>query len=257
MAKLFPFEVSAIRSSLFLCLMIGLILGLSSAPLQAGARKKSYPDSIVAEGFFRTVFGSEIKALSWGSQTNRVKKYVTPVRVWIDNRASLNRVKMVRKFVRSLPNYIPALKVSLTKHRNKANFRIFIVDSRDYASTVQNEIFRDTSIQVPGQCLVRVLSRRSGILGSDAVLVSDQGLSLFRRCMVEEILQGLGPLNDDDSLKYSVFNDRTNYDYFTHYDRLILNMLYNRRVKPGMTLRQVEPMTMDLLKDAKRIVSRR
>ena len=83
----------------------------------------------------------------------------------------------------------------------------------------------------PASGIVRVLSRRSGILRSDAVIVSDQGHSLFQRCMIEEILQGLGPVNDDKSLVHSVFNDETSFDYFTQFDRLILNMLYSPDLK--------------------------
>lgn len=216
-----------------------------------------FQDKDVTQGFYKSVFGSEIGALSWGAQTNRVKKYVTPVKVWIDNRSKLNRLKTVRRFVKSLPRLIPGLKVRMARNRKDANFRIFIVDSDDYKATVQDEIFRTRNIHVPGQCIVRVLSRRSGILGSDAVLVSDQGMPLFRRCMVEEILQGLGPLNDDDSLVHSVFNDQTTYSHFTLYDRLIMNMLYSPSVKPGMTLKQVRPMTADLLRYAKRVVKKR
>jgi hypothetical protein len=243
-----------IKTFLFACLL-GFALFSGFGIAQSAPAK--YPDSLVADGFYRTVFGSEIRALSWGSQTNRVKKYVTPIKIWIDNRSRVNRKAQVRRFVASLPLYIPALRLSLVKNRKDANFRIFIVDRKDYANTVRKEIFRNDSIDVPGQCIVRVLSRRSGILGSDAVLVANQGKNLFQRCMVEEILQGLGPVNDDDSLTYSVFNDRSRFDYFTRFDRLILNMLYNKRVKPGMTRRQVEPITKQILRDAKAIVSRR
>ena len=240
------------RAGLSALLSVGLVLSSLIYPTYAA----SYQDAEVADGFYKTVFGAEIKALSWGSQTNRVKKYVTPVKVWIDNRARLNRLKTVRRFVRDLPRDIPGLQIQMARNSKDANFRIYIVDSADYVRTVQDEVFNSRDVDVPGQCIVRVLSRRSGILRSDAVIVSDQGLSLFRRCMVEEILQGLGPLNDDHTLAYSVFNDQTTYDHFTKFDRLILNMLYNPSVKPGMTLRQVRPLTPELLQYAKRIVGR-
>ena len=145
----------------------------------------------------------------------------------------------------------------MARTAREANFRIYIVDASDYVRTVRDEVFNNPDVDVPGQCIVRVLSRRSGILRSDAVIVSDQGLSLFRRCMVEEILQGLGPVNDNQSLPHSVFNDRTTFDYFTPFDQLILNMLYNPRVKPGMTKRQVRPLTDDILRYARQVVGNR
>ena len=223
----------------------------------SSAQSATYRDADVADGFYKTVFGAEIGALSWGSQTKRVKKYVTPVKVWIDNRSRLNRLKYVRRFVRSLPGQIRGLNLRMARTPKEANFRIYIVDARDYQRTVREEIFRRNDIDVPGQCIVRVLSRRSGITRSDAVIVSDQGFNLFRRCMVEEILQGLGPVNDDNSLTYSVFNDRTRYDSFTRYDRLILNMLYHPEVKPGMTKRQVRPLVPDLVRYARTVTRRK
>ena len=229
------------------------MLVVVSAPV-ATPKAANYQDADITDGFYKTVFGAEIRSLSWGSQTNRVKKYVSTVKIWIDNRARLNRLKTVRHFVTTLPKQISGLKVRFARTPKEANFRIYIVDAKDYEATVRHEVFGNANMDVPGQCIVRVLSRRSGILRSDAVIVSDQGLSLFRRCMVEEILQGLGPLNDDASLTYSVFNDTSTYDHFTRFDKLIMNMLYNPAVKPGMTLRQVRPMTPRLLKEAKRIV---
>ncbi|TLP45623.1 MULTISPECIES: DUF2927 domain-containing protein [Cohaesibacter] len=252
----FPFAMLVIGAKRMACIMLAaacLTLSVQGSVLHAA----NFADTDIADGFYKTVFGAEIRSLSWGSQTNRVKKYVTPVKIWIDNRARLNRLKTVRQFVRNLPRQIPGLKVRFARTPKDANFRIYIVDAKDYEETVRYEVFGQANMEVPGQCIVRVLSRRSGILRSDAVIVSDQGLSLFRRCMVEEILQGLGPLNDDASLIHSVFNDTSTFDHFTRYDRLIMNMLYNPDVKPGMTLRQVRPMTPRLLKEAKRIVGAR
>ena len=229
------------------------VASLMTVPVHAAR----YDDDEVAQGFYKTVFGAEIKALSWGGQSKRVKKYVAPVKVWIDNRATLNRLRTVRRFIKSLPISIPGLQVRMANNRKDANFHIYVVDSADYVRTVQDEVYNDRSMEVPGQCIVRVLSRRSGILRSDAVIVSDQGRSVFHRCMVEEILQGLGPVNDDKSLIHSVFNDESSFDYFTPYDRLILNMLYSPHLRPGMTLKQVKPMTPDLLHYARTVTGLR
>lgn len=232
-----------------------VVLCLALIPWETGTAAASrFRDSEVVDGFYKTVFGAEIGALSWGSQTRRVKKFVKPVKVWIDNRARKNRLRAVQRFVRSLPSRIDGLDLRLARNPREANFRVYIVDARDYQQTVREEIFNRDDIHVPGQCIVRVLSRRSGITRSDAVIVSDQGAALFRRCMVEEILQGLGPVNDDSSLRHSVFNDETGFDYFTRYDRMILNMLYHPDVKPGMTKRQLRSLTPDLVRHARKVV---
>ena len=236
---------------------LALIFAASLLFWAPALRASDYDDDQIAHGFYKTVFGAEIKALSWGVQTNRVKKYANEVKVWIYNRSHLNRMRMVRGFVKALPKTIPGLSLRMARTAKEANFHIYVVDASDYHRTVQEEVFKDSSLQVPGQCLVRVLSRRSGILRSDAVIVADQGLPLFRRCMIEEVLQGLGPVNDDKSLDYSIFNDRSTHDSFTHYDKMILNMLYSPHVRPGMTLRDVRPLTPDLLRYAYSVVGHR
>jgi len=86
----------------------------------------------------------------------------------------------------------------------------------------------------------------------DAVIVAAGGGALFRRCMIEEILQGLGPLNEHPTLVESMFNDRSRHTKFTRFDRTILNMLYDDRIKNGATINTVQRVLPAVLADAKR-----
>jgi hypothetical protein len=70
--------------------------------------------------------------------------------------------------------------------------------------------------------------------------------------MIEEILQGLGPLNDNNSLPESIFNDDSNHTSFTSFDRLILNMLYDKRIKNGARQRTVNKILPNVLADARK-----
>ena len=109
-------------------------------------------------------------------------------------------------------------------------------------------------MHVPGRCLVRVVSGASGIMRSDAVIVADDGDFLFKRCLVEEVLQGLGPVNDNSGLSQSVFNDTSRHVSFTKHDRYILNMLYNPKIKPGMSEKDVRTVLPAVIRDARRQV---
>ena len=92
-----------------------------------------------------------------------------------------------------------------------------------------------------------VLSTNGAIASTDVVIVSDEGEFLFRRCLIEEVLQGLGPLNDSPDLGDSVFNDSSHHADFTAHDRLILNMLYDPRIQAGMTFEETEALLPFLL----------
>jgi hypothetical protein len=134
----------------------------------------------------------------------------------------------------------------------RANFHVYVVDRRDYNATVREKVYRNSTAATPGKCLVRSVFSRNGIQRSDAVIVSDQGEALFERCMAEEVLQGLGPLNEDATLTESMFNDSTRHTRFTLFDRIILNMLYDRRIANGATRQSVQPLLPAILRDVKR-----
>jgi len=228
-----------------------LVLILTCAPATI-AQAVRYSDEQLTNAFNSTVFGAEYS--SWGLHTRIVKKFVKPVRVYVDNRSARNRKRTVEKFVRSLPHIIKGIDIKIVDNPQDANYTIYVVDRKAYKDVVRNEIYRRKSMNVPGRCLVRVISAQSGIRRSDAVIVSDEGEFLFRRCLVEEILQGLGPVNDNASLSHSVFNDTSKHNRFTKHDRYILNMLYDRRVKAGMSREEVAKVLPAVIRDARRRV---
>lgn len=208
-------------------LLFALVLAVQATPGRA------FTDAELIDGFSRTVFGSEYG--KWGWQARMVKKFTQPVRFFVDDRSAARRGDEIRAFIRSLPGAIGGLQASVVDRPGEANFRVLVLDRPDYQRVVTREVYgRAASSFAPGKCLVRVISGSSGITRSDAVIVADEGDFLFRRCMVEEVLQGLGPVNDDKSLGESVFNDRSRHAHFTDFDRMLLNMLYHPRIRAGM-----------------------
>ena len=212
----------------------------------------AFTDAQLTKGFQKTVFGAEYSSFGW--QSNMVKKYTKPVRVYIDNRSTIDRRSQVKRFVRSLPQSIRGLDVAIVDSPAKANYRIYIVDKARYKETVRKDVYRVRAMSVPGRCLVRVISGPSGIKRSDAVIVANDGDFLFKRCLVEEVLQGLGPVNDNSGLTDSVFNDTSRHVSFTKHDRYILNMLYNPKIKAGMSEEDVQTVLPAVIRDARRQV---
>jgi hypothetical protein len=232
-----------------------LVVGLAAAAIASLAQAETsfaFTDAQLTKGFQKTVFGAEYSSFGW--QSNMVKKYTKPVRVYIDNRSKIDRRSQVRRFVRSLPRSIRGLDVAIVSSPAKANFRIYIVDKARYKETVRKDVYGARSMRVLGRCLVRVVSGPRGIKRSDAVIVADDGDFLFKRCLVEEVLQGLGPVNDNPGLTHSVFNDNSQHFSFTKHDRYILNMLYNPKIKAGMREEDVQSVLPAVIRDARRQV---
>lgn len=62
-------------------------------------------------------------------------------------------------------------------------------------------------------------------------------------CIHEEIAQGLGLLNDSPKARPSIFNDDDEFAYLTSHDEKLLQMLYDPRLKTGMSAEEARPIT--------------
>jgi hypothetical protein len=74
--------------------------------------------------------------------------------------------------------------------------------------------------------------------------ISDDGI---RACVVEEVTQAIGLPNDSDSADPSIFNDDDLYRDLTWQDELFLRVLYDPRVRSGMTREAFEPLARQIV----------
>ena len=61
-------------------------------------------------------------------------------------------------------------------------------------------------------------------------------------CIHEELAQGLGLANDSRNARPSIFNDDDEFALLTNHDELLLRMLYDPRLSPGMTAAEAAPV---------------
>ncbi|ALN72348.1 DUF2927 domain-containing protein [Aureimonas sp. AU20] len=242
-----PFRLlAALTCRTALLLAFGLALLLGAQP----ARAQRLPgDEAMIRGFEAVVFGAEITGPL--SDSSYLKKFAAPVRVRVENPAEIDRKPAVATFVRQLARQVKGLDIAMAGRGEPANFVVHVVDRDDYQRTGRAVYHRPFG-RTPGNCIVRSSYGRAGITRSDAIIVSDEGDLLFRRCLIEEVLQGLGPLNDNTDAPQSVFNDTSKLTSFTPYDRLLVNMLYDSRLRPGMSLADAEPLLPAVLRDNRR-----
>lgn len=234
--------------SFLLCLLLASAM---TAP-PAVAANDSFTTDELLNGFEKTVFGLEYRTWSW--RPYLVKKFTRPVRFHVHNLSARDRTTTVHKFIREIGRRVGGLSASVVTDPLAANFEVYVVDRAQYEQVVKKNIYKNDRARVPGRCLVRVVSGRKGIKRSAAVIVSDEGEFLFKRCLVEELLQGLGPMNDDEGLIHSVFNDSSRHSRFTVFDQIIMNMLYDPRIKPGMSRKQTREVLPLVVRDARRHV---
>jgi hypothetical protein len=61
-------------------------------------------------------------------------------------------------------------------------------------------------------------------------------------CVQEEMAQAMGLPNDSADARPSLFNDNKEFALLTEHDAILLRMLYDPRLKPGMTAAEVLPL---------------
>ena len=230
-----------------------LLLVLAVTGSGFAAVSQGFSDRDLIDGFMRTVFGSENFWIS-GAAKNRVSKFSGPVRVHITDHANSHGSPDVRRFIADINRRVPRLSISTTRSQSSANYEVYLVRRADYKDFIRETLpnVRTAFLERAACSGIAFLKPDGAISRAMAFVVADEGKYMFHHCMVEEILQGLGPSNDSPRLVHSIFNDRATTDQFTPFDRYILNMLYDPRVQPGMTRQQVMKVLPDVLKDVKK-----
>lgn len=75
-----------------------------------------------------------------------------------------------------------------------------------------------------------------------AVIRAEHPEALRLSCIHEELAQGLGLANDSPAARPSIFNDDEEFALLTRHDELLLRILYDPRLTPGMTEAEARPI---------------
>ena len=135
------------------------------------------------------------------------------------------------------------------------NFRVFIVneDERRTLAPVLRQIvpnISDTAVNtVVGlprstYCLAFATDPEGDGTYSNAIAIirSEHPDLLRASCIQEELAQGLGLSNDYALARPSIFNDDEEFGFLTRQDELMLKMLYDARLRPGMSEAEARPI---------------
>jgi hypothetical protein len=69
-------------------------------------------------------------------------------------------------------------------------------------------------------------------------------------CVHEEMAQAMGLPNDSPDARPSLFNDSLEFALLTEHDEILLRMLYDPRLRPGMTVAEAGPLLPQVAADA-------
>jgi hypothetical protein len=197
---------------------------------------------------FRNEFEEEIQT--------RLRKWVDPVRIYLDVRAGDPAV-----FRPLMDDHIAHL-VEITGHD------MAIVEDPE-ATNVTVVFERESRLDevatdyFPGQPDIETVMRTNLCFGRyhsnmdyeifEAVIVipTDRVISRGKlsSCIIEETTQVLGLPNDSDEVFPSIFNDKSIDDELTEQDIILIRLLYDPRLAPGMPRQEVLERVGGMLKE--------
>ena len=223
----------------------------------ASGRAHEFHRRRIIDGFLATTIGAELQI---AGRTDRIRKYDVPVRVYIDNLGQPDRRQAVQRVVADISRRIRNIDLAVTAKRDEANFVVTLVRSRQFYPTLTRLFGRDRAREIRKDLDPQCLSGfRKGddykIIASSVVLMTDVSDFVFADCAYEELLQALGPINDTDKVPWTMFNDDVQRGYFDIYDQYILNILYDPRVRAGMTADEVRAVLPQVLPDVRAFVA--
>ncbi len=221
------------------------------------AQRTSFSDAEIADGFFKIAFGAEMHR---GGQVDRIRKYDGPVRIYIDQQSRPDRRREVIDTVADIKRHIAHLDIAVTERRGDANVVVSLVRERDFARAVRHVYGGDSRNilkSLEPQCLSGF--RKDPLFRiqhANVILVSDVDNFTFFDCAYEELLQALGPMNDDASIPSTMFNDDVQMGFFDIFDQYILNILYHPRIRPGMRPDEVRALLPEVLPEVRAWISK-
>ena len=216
----------------------------------------------LVENFMRIAFFEEFSRVGDRIVSRRAETHLHrwegPIRMQVHFGMSVPRDVRIRdqEFIADYARRLSTLTgipIMLTSRR--ANFHVFVVNEDERramgpvlraihpgidASTVNTVL----GIRRPTLCLVYAAEGKAKGAYAKAVAIvrAEHPVLLRQSCYHEELAQGLGLPNDSPRARPSIFNDDEEFGFLTTLDELLLRMLYDRRLRPGMKAAEGRPI---------------
>lgn len=227
---------------------IAFVLALALYAGAVRADPATPPNATIIANFDVIGFGGEYS----GRRYDGVRKWAGPVRIGIQGKGYPEYFEaMVRQHVDDLKAitghpievyYTFAMQKAKTLpqgfDQKKLNVILYHMPRADIPKAIARYYDNDEAqvremVRV-STCFAKIFTKGFEIRAAIVVFPAEHPKDYIRACVVEELAQILGLANDYDKAEPSIFNDTSPYTELTEHDRLMLRMLYDKRMPIGM-----------------------
>jgi hypothetical protein len=221
------------------------------------SERLDFTNDEIKDGFFKIAFKAELQT---DAPVERIRKFDEPVRIFVDSKGLPDRRSEIAAVVADIRSRVNHLDVAVTDDSEAANFVVRLIAERDLGRTIRSlygsERARQIQHSLHPECLSGIgKDKLYRIRRAEVILPVDAGEFTFYDCAYEELLQALGAINDDPSVPWTMFNDDVQMGFFDVYDQYLLNVLYDPRIRPGMTKEEVGGLLPEVFATAREWVT--
>jgi len=185
-----------------------------------------------------------------------VTRWEMPIRLWTTGQTARDIAHLDALSARI--EQLTPLSVEPVTTSEDANVFILIADAderRDLVGAISSVAGERASPLVTAwpdlpeyPCIARVfIDPQEHTLQMAMILVKAELSGDFRTsCLTEEFVQALGLFNDGPEVRPSIFNDDAEFIELTRHDEYLLQILYDRRLRPGMLRAEAEPIVREI-----------
>lgn len=198
------------------------------------------------------------------TEPNLILRWRRPVRIAVVFGESLTDYERESEYL-NIAGFVERLR-KITGHdiamsEDRPNLHVFLIDS-DEAADIQNRwpdsvgglprsFTGDINSSPPDTyCAAYATNRifeQEYFLSQAIILIKAENPDLIRlSCIHEELAQALGLFNDSLDARPSIFNDDEEFALLTYHDELLLRILYDPRLKPGMNAAEAMPIVREI-----------
>ena len=227
-----------------------------------GGPDTPFDDEMLARNFEQLAFFDEYERgrglVGARAEPGVLRRWVAPVRITVEFGASVPAAQQ-QADTQLVGDYAQRL-ARVTGHPistgARGNFHVLVASEDDRLATIARVRQLEPNINPATLSMLRSLPRAIHCLvlafsdpKNDAVytraiaIIRAEHPDLMRKsCVHEELAQGLGLANDSPRARPSIFNDDDEFALLTTQDEMLLAMLYDPRLRPGITRDQALPI---------------
>jgi len=242
-----------------------VLLLLPAAALGASAKQPAPPGSFAGapaqythftaaelqRGFMALAFGSDLRL---GARPKGVRRFDRPIRLHVAVGGTVDRAAAMRRIVGEYAEKVTNLKLTLAEEAASADIEVRLIDEREFSAALAAAFGTVTArafvAKTNPQCMTSVKSDPDGkVVRAVSFIIVDKGDAVFLDCAYHELLHAFGLSNHDQRNPWTTLNQKRMVGYLTAYDRSLLTLLYDPRMRPGMTPAEARALLPPLIKD--------